>query len=361
MASDLADTALDGLAVACTVNNDGVFLVDLDLTCTAELINGGILQLKAKLAGDDLAAGERCDIGEHFFSSVAEARSLNAHAGERAAELVEDQGGQRLALNVLRDDDELLAGLYDLLEQRQNLLNVGDLLIGDEDVRVVDDSDHLVGIGDHVRRNVAAVEHHAFYDLAVRLSRLGFFNGDNAVGRDLFHRVGDEVADLLTCRGNSCNTGNVLRAGDLLGVLLNRLNSGLGRLLNALSQNHRVCACGNVLHALTDECLCKQCCGRGAVACNVVRLGCNFLHELCAHVLKRIFKLNFLSDCHAVVRDERCAELLIEHNVSALRAKGDLNGICKLVDTAEQCFSGFFAVNDLLCHNKLPHNSKYQK
>ena len=38
------------------------------------------------------------------------------------------------------------------------------------------------------------------------LSRLGFFNGDNAVGRDLFHRVGDEVADLLTCRGNSCDT-----------------------------------------------------------------------------------------------------------------------------------------------------------
>ena len=211
------------------------------------------------------------------------------------------------------------------------------------------------------RRNVAAVEHHAFYDLAVRLSRLGFFNGDNAVGRDLFHRVGDEVADLLTCRGNSRNTCNVLRAGNLLGVLLNRLNSCLGRLLNALSQNHRVCACGNVLHALTDECLCKQRCGRGAVACNVVRLGCNFLHELCAHVLKRIFKLNFLSDCHAVVRNERCAELLIEHNVSALRAKGDLNGICKLVDTAEQCFSGFFAVNDLLCHSKLPHNSKYQK
>ena len=31
--------------------------------------------------------------------------------------------------------------------------------------------------------DVAAVELHAFYDLAVGLSRLGFFNGDNAVGR----------------------------------------------------------------------------------------------------------------------------------------------------------------------------------
>ena len=107
---------------------------------------------------------------------------------------------------------------------------------------------------------------------------------------------------------------------------------------------------------------CCEHCGRPeGVDAYTVSGNAYLLCELCAHVLKRVFKLNFLSDCHAVVRDERCAELLIEHNVSALRAKGDLNGICKLVDTAEQCFSGFFAVNDLLCHNKLPHNSKYQK
>ena len=136
LASDLADTALDSLAVACTVNNDGVFLVDLDLTCTAELINRWYPSAQGQARSEMTStAGQDCNIREHFFSSVAEARSLDAHAGERAAQLVENQGGQRLALNVLSDDDELLAGLYDLLKQRQNLLNVGDLLIGDEDVR----------------------------------------------------------------------------------------------------------------------------------------------------------------------------------------------------------------------------------
>ena len=37
-----------------------------------------------------------------------------------AAQTVDDQGGQSLALNVLSDDDQLLAGLNDLLEDGQN-------------------------------------------------------------------------------------------------------------------------------------------------------------------------------------------------------------------------------------------------
>ena len=42
--------------------------------------------------------------------------------------------GERLALDVLGDDEQLLAGLHDLLEHRQQVLDVADLLVGDEDV-----------------------------------------------------------------------------------------------------------------------------------------------------------------------------------------------------------------------------------
>ena len=42
--------------------------------------------------------------------------------------------------------------------------------------------------------------------------------------------------------------------------------------------------------------------------------------KLRAHVLKRIVELDLLGDGHAVVGDERRAELLIEHHVAALGA-----------------------------------------
>ena len=105
------------------------------------------LSSQTQLLGDDLAAGQDCDILQHGLAAVAEARRLDGHAGEGAAQLVDNQRGQRFALDVLGDDQQLLAGLHDLLEQRQDLLNVGDLLVGDQDVGVVENGLHLVGVG----------------------------------------------------------------------------------------------------------------------------------------------------------------------------------------------------------------------
>ena len=72
--------------------------------------------------GNDFAACEDSDVSEHFFSSVAKARSLDCHAGEDASKLVNDQGGQRFALNVVRDYEQLLTGLSQLFKQREDLL-----------------------------------------------------------------------------------------------------------------------------------------------------------------------------------------------------------------------------------------------
>ena len=55
--------------------------------------------------------------------------ALTQHHVQGAAQLVDDQGGQGLALHVLSDDQQLLAHLDDLLQQGQQILNVGDLLV----------------------------------------------------------------------------------------------------------------------------------------------------------------------------------------------------------------------------------------
>ena len=60
-------------------------------------------------------------------SSMALRRSpkpgaFTAHDLQRAAQLVHDQRRQGLALDVLGDDEQRLAGLGDLLEQREDVL-----------------------------------------------------------------------------------------------------------------------------------------------------------------------------------------------------------------------------------------------
>src|SRR3984893_17548110 len=81
---------------------------------------------------------------------------------EAAAELVHHQRGERLTLDVLGNDQKGLAGLHHRLKERQELLEARELLLIDEDVGVLHLDPHLVGIGHEVRRDVAAIELHAF-------------------------------------------------------------------------------------------------------------------------------------------------------------------------------------------------------
>ena len=132
---DLVDAGLDVLLLAGAVDDRGVVLGDLDGLGAAEHVERDVLELEPELLHDGLAAGDDGDVLEHALAAVAEARRLDRDARERAAQLVDDEGGERLALDVLGDDEELLAGLHDLLEHGEEVLDVADLLVGDEDQR----------------------------------------------------------------------------------------------------------------------------------------------------------------------------------------------------------------------------------
>src|SRR3954465_5278336 len=101
---DLVDAALDGLAVAGAVDERGRVLGDHDAAGAAELRDLRVLELEAHLLGDGLAAGEDRDVLEHALAAVAEARRLDGHARERAAQLVDDERGERPALAALGAD-----------------------------------------------------------------------------------------------------------------------------------------------------------------------------------------------------------------------------------------------------------------
>ena len=161
------------LALALTFDDGGVVLVDGDLLGLAEIRHLDVLQLDAEVFGDGLAAGEDGDVLQHGLAAIAEARSLHGRNLQGAAQLVDHQGRQRFAFHVFRDDDQRTAALGDLLEQREQVLHRGDLLLVDQDVGILQNRFHALGIGDEVGGQVAAVELHAFDDFQLGLHRLG--------------------------------------------------------------------------------------------------------------------------------------------------------------------------------------------
>jgi hypothetical protein len=67
-------------------------------------------QLDAEVFGDGLAAGEDGDVLQHGLAAIAEARSLDGSDVQRATQLVDDEGRERFAFDILSDDEQRLAG-----------------------------------------------------------------------------------------------------------------------------------------------------------------------------------------------------------------------------------------------------------
>src|SRR3954463_3327982 len=324
---DLVDAALDGLGVAGAVDDRRGVLRHDDAAGAAELRELRVLELEAHLLGDDLAAGEDGDVLEHALAAVAEARRLDGNAGEGAAQLVHDERREGLALDVLGDDQQRLAGLEYRSGRGQRGGAGADLLVGDEDERILEDRLHPLLVGDHVRRDVALVELHALGELEVHAERLALLDVHDAVLADLLDGVGDDVADLLVAGGDGRHAGDLLLAGDLLGLLADVVDDLVDGDLDAALERERVGAGRDVLEAVAHDRLGEHGRGRRAVAGDVVGRRGDLADELRALVLEDVLDLDLTSDRDTVVGDRRGAELLVEDDVAAARAERHLDGV----------------------------------
>src|SRR5437764_14006466 len=341
---DLLNARLDVGLLAGAVDDRGVLLVDHHLLGATEHGERDVLELDAEIFRDRLATGQDRDVLQHGLAAIAEARSLDGCDLEAAAQTVHDQGGERFAFDVFSDDHERLAGLHHGFEQRQQFVQRGELLLVDEDVGIVHLNAHLVGVGDEVGRDVAAVELHALDDVEFGLQRLGFFNRGDALVADLLHGISQELADFgVAVGGDGADLGDFLVRGDLLGVFHEVGDHGFNSQIDTALEVHRVHAGGNGLRAFTNDRSREHGCGGGAVAGRIRRLGSDFAYHLGAHILELVVKLDFLGDGDAVLGDAGSAERLVEHDVAALGAERNLHRVVEDVDAAQHAVAGIDA------------------
>src|SRR5207247_11098483 len=89
-----------------------------------------------------------------------------------------------------------------------------------DDVGVLKNGFHALGIGDEIRREIAAVELHTLDDIELGLKRLRLFHGDDAILADSLHGFGNDATNRLVIVGaDGADLGDHV-AGDGLGELV---------------------------------------------------------------------------------------------------------------------------------------------
>ncbi len=128
------------------------------------------------------------------------------------------------------------------------------------------------------------------------------------------------------------------------------LHNGSNGLVDTTFQVHGVGACGNVLQTYADNRLGENGSGCCAVACIVTGLRGNFLHELCTHVLHRVFEFYLAGHCHTVFGDVGGAELTADNHVAAFGAEGYFHCVGKCVNAFLELVASLYIEFDNLSH-----------
>ena len=256
---------------------------------------------------------------------------------QRAAQLIHDQGRERFAFHVFRDDEERTSSLRYFLEQRQHVLQARDFLLVNEDVGVIEDRFHRFRVGHEVGREVTLVELHAFDHVEAGFDRLGFFHRDGAVLADFVHGVGNNFADrLVPVSGHRRDLSDLGAVTDLLRDLAELSNNGFHSLVDAALERGRVRAGRDIAETFPVDGLSEHGRGGGAVTSDIGSLGGDFANELGAHVFIRIFELDFLGHGHTILGDRRAAEFLVEDDVASARSERRFHSAREFLDAAEK-------------------------
>ena len=354
----MLDAGFDFFSLASTVDDGGVFLADFHASSLAQVFQRYLVQCQAHFFSDDLTASQDSDVFQHGLATIAKARCLHSHNLQHATDGVHHQGSQCFAFHVFCNDQQRTASLGHLLQGRQQVTDVADLLVEQQHEGVVQNCSLLFRVVDEVGRQVAAVKLHAFHDIQFVGQALAFFHGDHAFLADFVHGLGDDFTHVgVGVGGDRTHLGDFLGSGCSLGLGLQLLHQGSHSLVDTTLQVHGVQTSGHVLGAFAHDGLGQHGSGGGTVTSDVVGLGSHFLDQLSTHVLQLVLQFHFLGHGYTVLGHGGGAEGALQHHVTALGTQSYLHGVGQNVHAfnhAGACFAAEYYV--FSCHFKSPNS-----
>ncbi len=356
--ADLVNASFDISLGASAVNNSGVVFVDLHALGLTQVLQGSGFQAQAHFFADHGTTGQDGDVLQHGLATVAEARCLHSSNLDDAAHVVDNQSRQRFAFNVFCHDHQRTTSLGNGFQNRQQFADVGDFLVDQQDVRVVQVSGHGFRLVDEIGRQVATVKLHAFYDRQLVFQTGTFFNGDDAFFTDAVHGFSDDAADgLVRVGGDGAYLSDGLGVGAGLGQVFQLGNDAGGGFVDTALEIHRVHAGSNGLQTFGDDGLSQYGGSGGTVTSVVIGAGGNVFNQLRAHVFELVFQLDFLGNGNAVFGDQRRAEAALDQHVTTLRTQSSFYRIGQRVDAVQHLVAtGNTEFNFFCSHDCFPSN-----
>src|SRR3546814_14032351 len=98
--------------------------------------------------------------------------------------------------------------LFRSLQQRNEGLQVGQLLLVDENIGVLELDLELLGVGHEIGREIAAIELHALDRFELGREALRLLDCDDALIADLLHGSSENAADFSIARSANRRVGN---------------------------------------------------------------------------------------------------------------------------------------------------------
>ncbi|GBE62281.1 dNA polymerase II large subunit, putative [Babesia ovata] len=271
---------------------------------------------------------------------LTETRGLNSANLEPQAELVHNQNSQSLAVDVLGDNQQGRLLLQHMLEHGQDLLYIGNLLVAEENVRVVEFDLHVLHTSHEVGRDVTLVPLHSLDYLKLVLQSLALDHRDGALLADLLHGVGDKLADnaVSVCR-NGGHIEDLVAGGHLLLNGIEVLHNALYGHVDTAKQVHGVqTGIYGTASSLEDGASQHRSRSR-TITGLVVGVRRHLAHQLGAKILQLVRKLNGFGDSDTVFRDLRRSVWLCNDNVASLGTQSHRHGVYETVHTAEKALT----------------------
>ncbi len=213
---------------------------------------------------------------------------------------------------------------------------------------------HPLDVGDHVVRQVAAIEAHPLLHVEQgRRGRAELDRNDTVRPRAL-QRPGDQRAGGLVVGGDDRDRPQLFGAGDRRRGRAQRLDGPVGGLLQPAHQFDRVGAFGKRRQPALDQRVGKHGRRRRAVAGNRVGLHGDLAHHLRAHVLERARQLDLLGNADAIAGNDRRADRPVDHRVHPARPERAADAARQLGHAPAEGGARLVVMEHHFCHFRFP-------